>query len=623
MLLTRRQMLHRLACLAATPFVLAPGWTFAATAKAAVKRPVFDLGVASGDPSATGVMLWTRINPDSYDGVSPLYFQVATDSNFLHQVTAGMVDAADFSDTRDYTVRIDTKGLLKPGRRYYYRFIYRDVGSPRGRCRTLPGSDADLAQLRLGVITCQDYTNGYYPAFKHLAEEKLDFVVHLGDFIYESTDDARFQNPLPGRTLDLPSGAAVVQGIEDYRAIYRTYRRDRHFQRALRNHTWIVIWDDHEFANDCYYDWDTASPAAPDHPFNDAADPAASLTQLKLDSQQAWAEYVPTRVPIDLEAENPLERLSIYRRFRFGRLADLFLTDERSYRNGPPCGLSDIGGRILAPATPACQAAVADPSRSMLGEEQKAWLIDGLAKSKATWKLWGNEVQLQPLTIGLSALGGLLAGLGDSLDLLSVLKRLRDALPGDLLYVNLDAWDGYQAERQEIAAALQARGVGNLIALTGDFHTALVGYLKADYSRPNRDLENRLGVEFMTPAITSANLQEVVAAQINNATPLPLGITVGELFGLISGVLLKSGSVHALNNSIMYFDSAHWGYSVLELNKYQATFTIYAVDKETDDPNTPKKVLVQYVADSGVPNLRRTTGLSLFAAAEDGTEGVA
>lgn len=609
MLLTRRQMLHRLACLAATPFVLTPGWSHAATSRG-VKGPVFDLGIASGDPSVTGVMLWTRINPVSYDGVSPLHFEIASDAGFLNRVAAGVVDAADFSADRDHTVRLDTHGMLKPGRRYFYRFIYRGVASPFGRCRTLPRADADLARLRLGIVNCQDYTNGYYPAFRRLAEEELDFVLHLGDFIYESTDDARFQNPLPGRSLDLPSGAPVVQGLEDYRAIYRTYRRDPSFQRALRKHTWIIIWDDHEFANDCYYDRDTASPAAPDHPFNDMPDAIGRLTQLKLDSQQAWAEYVPARVNIDLGAEDPLARLRIYRRFRFGRLADLFLTDERSYRYGPPCGLGDIGQRLLAPATPACQAAAGDPARTMLGEKQKAWLVNGLAESSAQWKLWGNEVQLQPLTIGLSTLAGLLAGLTEGLDLLAVVQRLQEALPGDLLYVNLDAWDGYQAERREIAEALKARGVGNLIALTGDFHTSMIGYLKVDYTRANWDRDNLLGVEFMTPGLTSANLKEVVAAQINNTAPLPLGITAGELFGLVGGALLKSPTVHTLNNSIQYFDSAHWGYSVLDLDKYQAVFTIYAVDKAQDDDNAAKRMLVQYVADSGVPNLRRVLGTS-------------
>ena len=618
---TRRELFKRLALLAATPYALSPmradaglidliGWG----------DVVFSLSVASGDPTDSGVMLWTRINPPYYDPGSPLQFEIARDVGFTRRVAAGSVDAADFGPGRDCTVRLDTTGLLEPGQRYFYRFRYRGAVSRIGRCATLPAPGADLAKLRLGVVTCQDFTNGYYPAFAHLAEEDLDFVVHLGDFIYETTDDARFQHPLPGRALDLPSGATVAQGLADYRAIYRAYRSDRHFQRALEAHTWIVIWDDHEFANDCYFDPDTGAPAAPDHPFSGEADAAARLTSLKLDSQQAWAEYVPARVEIDLDSSNPLERLSIYRSFRFGRLAELFLTDQRSYRNGPPCGLGDFGARLLAPASAECAAAAADPTRTMLGAEQKAWLVNGLANSTARWKIWGNEVQLQPLKIGLSTVHALLTGLADPTGLAPVIERLRAALPGDVLIVNLDAWDGYAAERRELAEAFQARGVTNLIALTGDFHTCLAGYLKRDYDLPNRDLGNRVGVEFMTPALTSANLKELVAAQVGNATPLPrLGASVGDLVGLLAVVALNSATVRLLNNSIEFFDSAHWGYSVLELTRGHAEFSAYAVDKSRDAV-AGKRLLVRFLAEAGVPNLVRTDGLGALAEAGEGEE---
>jgi alkaline phosphatase D len=249
----------------------------------------------------------------------------------------------------------------------------------------------------------------------------------------------------------------------------------------------------------------------------------------------------------------------------------------------------------------------------MLGAAQKAWLVDSLANSGARWKLWGNEVQLQPLKIGLSTLQALLAGLADPLHLAPAVDRLRAALPSDVLYVNLDAWDGFDAERRELAEAFHDRGVTNLIALTGDFHTCLGGYLKRDYDRPNFDLDNRVGVEFMTPAITSANLKELMAAQIDNNLPLPeLGVTVGELVGVLAATLVDSTTVKLLNNSIEFFDSAHWGYSVLEVAGERAVFSAYAVDKSRDEV-TPRRLLVRFVADSGIPNLMRIDVPGLLA----------
>src|SRR5438034_1098891 len=201
----------------------------------------------------------------------------------------------------DHTVRVDLDGHLAPGERYHYRFVYGCKASRTGRCRTLPA--AGIGALRLALITCQDFTNGYYEVFRHLAADDVDFVLHLGDFIYESAGDPRFQMlPFEDRKIILPSDGKVAMDLRDYRHLYRTYRGDPNLQRALERHTFIFIPDDHETANDCYWDWMRDTLGAPDHP---RKDDVGAMRQLKLGSQRAWIDYVPARVVVEPGASHP------------------------------------------------------------------------------------------------------------------------------------------------------------------------------------------------------------------------------------------------------------------------------------------------------------------------------
>lgn len=518
---------------------------------------VFGLSVASGDPSPQGVILWTRINPEAWQAETKLAFEMAATPDFAKPLLQGLVEPAEFSSERDYTVKIDLDGRLEPGKLYYYRFIYNKTASRTGKARTLPAPSASLERLKLGVLTCQDYTNGYYATFAHLAQEELDFVVHLGDIIYETVGDPTFQSlPFPDRRLTLPSGQLVVQGLEDYRYLYRSYRSDPFFQAALEAHTWIIIWDDHETANDCYYDYDQDCTGLPDHPyFGDAA----ASNQLKLASQRAWSEYIPARPPYDPGASRPLDALTIYRSFQFGDLAELFMTDERTYRVPPPCGVDQVFGRYASLGCPEQNA----PTTSMLGPEQRDWLLEGMKRSRATWKIWGNEVLQMPLKI-------------------------------TALYFTLDGWDGYQYERELIARELQKAGVKNLVVLTGDLHSALAGYIQTDYSQD--DEKSRVGVEFMTPAVTSANLVEQISGILRTADTKSLSPEqkreVQELERLLQdpdGALQMA--VSALNPHMQFFNSSKWGYSVMEFDRSEATYTCYSVDKSRDDADASKAIL--------------------------------
>ncbi len=525
---------------------------------------VFSLGVASGDPTSSGVILWTRIDPEAYQPGLGMAFQVALDAAFNWVVLAGVVDGGAIGADRDYTIKLDLDGQLAANRRYFYRFIYAGVASVAGRCRTLPAPSASPAEIRLGLLTCQDYPSGYYGALHHLAQEDVDFVVHLGDFIYEQGSES---SDFPDRNITLPSGNSVAVDLGDYRHLYRTYRTDPFLQEVMARHTFIVIWDDHEFANDSYWDPALDAPGAPDHPF--AADPEA-LRQLKLDSQRAWAEYVPARPEVNPEATHPHDFLSIWRRFRFGDLLDLFMLDERTYRSPHPCGEALVGGRYVSPGCDQQDS----PDQTMLGVAQRQWLIGGLVTSPAIWKALGNEVLQMALTI----------------------PRPNQ---GSELFVDLDAWDGYRAERLALLHTVRQAGVRNLVLLTGDLHAYMAGYVKLDYGEANNgNPENVVGVEFMTPAVSSDNLGAVLA---------DLGFE-GEI---------GEGLIRLMNPHVRFADLYHWGYATVTFGRRACTYRAYSVDRTVNDANVPRTLLKELRV------LRNRTRLFDLTGAASGAETMA
>lgn len=520
----------------------------------------FPQSVASGDPTPSGVVLWTRINPGAHSPSSQLGFQVALDPSFRRMVTQGVIEASHITSAGDYTVRVDLDGRLSSNAVYYYRFIYNQTASRTGRCRTLPAPGEAIDSVRFAVVTCQDFTNGYYGAFSHIAiDPRIDFVVHLGDFIYDSVGDPRFQSlPYADRRLILPSRQPVVFDLQDYRALYRRYRSDPWLQMAMEYHTWVVTWDDHETANDCYWDYERDTLGAPDHPFQ--VDPTfgndpARLRGLKLAAQQAWTEYLPTRALFDAGASHPHDALVIYQNMLFGDLVELFMTDERTYRTPHPCGETGIGGRNLARDC----AQRRDPGATMLGATQRDWFVDGLVGSSAIWAAWGNEVFLGELTVGTP--------------------------DRSQIFLSLDAWDGYVAERVALFEALRNGGRKNVVALTGDLHSYLASYLKIDYADPsNENADNVLGVEFMTPSVTSSNLKEQF--QVENPPEPGPGVRTG-----LAPQYLLEGFVRAANPHVQFFNSQDFGYSTVEFTRAHCEYTAYAVDKTKDQFRPPRQTI--------------------------------
>ena len=512
---------------------------------------VFPQSVASGGPTPSGALLWTRLAPDVHDPETPLNVEVANDENFEDVVYRGRVPAARVGRTGDYTVTVDVNGELGPDSHYFYRFVYDGDASRMGRCRTLPRPDASPDRLRLAVVSCNSYLDGYFGAFGRVAERDADLLVHLGDLIYEHAGDG-----IGDRRIELPSGGPVATELADFRQLYRTYRTDEHLQRALERHTLVHVWDDHEIVDNRWWDYERDAPATDTQEWGD--DPEF-MRQLYAAAIRAYVEYVPVRVKYQPENDGGLdptalrEQFQLYRSLQFGDLAELFVTDERLYRSTPP----GAGGETVDVPT---DRVAENPGRTMLGDEQRRWFLDEVTGSDARWKLWINEVLVSPL------------------------RFVRDGS----VRVNADSWDGYPRERERILSRVGNADVENFVALTGDLHSYLASYLRTAYGEAQsvgeilgEDEGERTGVELMAPAVTSDNLS-----------------TAGYSDTAIA-------AVGAANSHVEWFDSRHWGYVVVDLGRDELVYSAYAVDRSVDSADAPERLLRRYRVPAGTTELRR------------------
>lgn len=398
----------------------------------------FPQSIASGDPRADSVMLWTRVVPSSLDATAAVATPAAGTEVAVRLIvvaadnTAGLGANAALTGTPvvdaklplkaefDNTLRHKVTGL-QPGQVYFYQFIAGDVRSNVGRFKTAPAATADVAQLQFAYLTCQDWSINHWGALGHIAaNESLDFIVHLGDYIYETVGEAFQSGAVETRhdQLKLPdgtfksgtSGAKYATTTADYRYLYKKYRTDTRLQAVHERFAFIAVWDDHEFTDDAWQDASTYEGIV-------AAD-GSDLHQpaRRRNANQAWFEYMPADVTFDASAST-FQNIQIYRDFQFGKLMQLVMTDERLYRAdhaipeasiNPATGkaLGSIGSRYLVPQQlldgaeaqkiAAATKAGADGlgAVSMLGVTQREWWKGKMKSATATWKLWGNEVSL-------------------------------------------------------------------------------------------------------------------------------------------------------------------------------------------------------------------------------------
>lgn len=369
----------------------------------------FTLGVASGDPAPDGVVLWTRLAPDPLSGGGmpaqrvPVRWEVAADEGFNRIVRRGETLAVP---ELAHSVHVEVEGL-EPARTYFYRFIYDGEASPVGRTRTAPAPGSTPAALTFAFASCQDYQGGYYTAYRHMAEEDLDLVVHLGDYIYEYG---------PRENAVRKHLGAEILTLEDYRARYALYKTDEDLQRAHAAFPFVVTWDDHEVDNDY----------AHDHP--EDGTPIESFLRRRAAAYQAYYEHMPLRKRSMPSGPD----LLLYRRITYGDLAEFNVLDTRQYRAPQPCGNGTIAD---------C-ADARGPGADILGAAQQTWLVDGLTRSRARWNVLANQLPFAP--------------------------TLRRA--GEGMGYAMDKWDGYTYSRDRVLEALREGQVSNPIVLTGDVH---------------------------------------------------------------------------------------------------------------------------------------------------------
>ncbi|MGB3632606.1 MAG: alkaline phosphatase D family protein [Rubrobacteraceae bacterium] len=559
-----------------------------------VNPRVFPQSVASGDPQKNGIVLWTRLR--SLRRGNRVAWEISRDNTFRRPVLRG---TARTGASKDNTVKIQLAGRreLKPFTTYYYRFIYNGNASRTGRFKTLPAPNADVAKVRFGYISCQDYTNGYFTALSYLSEENIDYVFHLGDYIYETVPPPggnAFQGGGPeNRQFEFPEDGNGDDGFEatslrDYRFTYRKYRSDRNLQRVQERYAFIAVWDDHEFVNDCY----GVSPSG-------EVDPPRQ-EQRRSSANRAWAEYQPVgtvglgaspdngRVRYRPGVEDPTAEIGIYRSFAFGNLMELVMTDERLYRDSHPCG-EETPDKYF---TPGC-GAIDEPGRTMLGARQKEYFLDKITNSTRTWKIWGNETMIMQLKLANTYLQG---GTDE------IFSDVSQDQNGDGVYTSLDQWDGYQAERREIAQRIRAAGTENFVTITGDIHTFIAGYVKDDYDNPLNDPTNAIGTAFVCGSITSSNLLELALGADNGGagdnSRVPQLTEQG-----FSG--LQTAFQQGSNPHFEFFDSSTHGYNLMEVTKSELICTMKAVST-IQQPQAELSTLARFRVPAGQVQIIRT-----------------
>ncbi|WP_026678632.1 alkaline phosphatase D family protein [Fictibacillus gelatini] len=403
----------------------------------------FTLGVASGDPLSDGVVLWTRLAPEPFNGggMPPsdvkVKWELAKDEHFRHIVQHGTEIA---SSHLGHTVHVEVSGL-KPESIYYYRFKCGNEISPVGRTKTLPKAGSNVSSLKFAFASCQQFEHGYYTAYKHMAKEDLDVVFHLGDYIYEYGPD---EYVAPNGNVRTHIGPEVTT-LQDYRNRYAQYRSDRNLKAAHSAFPWIVTWDDHEVENN----YANVIP--------EKGQPVEQFIKRRAAAYQAYYEHMPLRKSTMVGGN-----IQLYRSFQYGNLANFFVLDTRQYRD------DQANGDGSSPQTPESL----DPKRTLMGAEQEKWLFNNLEHSKAVWNVLAQQIFFAQRNYGTQASPKF----------------------------SMDAWDGYPAARQRLLDFAKTRDIDNFIVLSGDVHANWAANLLTNFDDPNSKI---IGAEFVGTSITS------------------------------------------------------------------------------------------------------------------------
>jgi alkaline phosphatase D len=426
------------------PLAATPAWI---TGKARFISYPFTLGVASGDPLATGFVLWTRLAPDPLDSTAagaepiPVSYQVAEDEGFKRVVQKGAVVA---HAENAHAVHVDVTGL-QPGREYFYRFRAGDEVSPTGRALTLPTATTALERFKLAICSCQNYEQGYFKAYRDMIAQDVDLIVHLGDYIYEYGVGGPLRR----------SPVTEAKTLADYRLLHSVYKLDPDLQAAHAHTSWLTTWDDHEVANDYAADQGQFFEDTKEFLLRRAA------------AYKAYYEHLPLR-----RAAAPIgPNATIFQRVNVGNLIEINMLDTRQYRTDQPCQTPDEGGWQLIDGK--CEDRF-DPARTILGEQQEKWLLWGMGRADAKWNVMAQ----------------------------GMLFSKHDYKPGEGELIGSEYWDGYVTSRDRVLDMFEKRKIANPIIVGGDVHANYVCDVKRDFEDPS---SKTVASEFVATSITSGN----------------------------------------------------------------------------------------------------------------------
>jgi alkaline phosphatase D len=429
-----------------TASALAPPLVRRVPAQPRLSGNPFTLGVASGYPLPTGVVLWTRLAPTPLlpgggmpREVVPVEWEVAHDEGMSRIIRRGQTAA---TPEWAHSVHVEVDGL-EPARWYWYRFRVGGEVSPVGRTRTAPTADASLDRLRFAFASCQNWEYGYFNAYRQMLADDLDVLVFLGDYIYEYAS---------GRDRVRPHGLPEAITLDDYRLRYALFKTDPDLQAVHAAYPWIVMWDDHEVSNDYADDR------------SEHLHPREWFLERRAAAYRAYYEHLPLRrqmVPLGPHAR-------LYHRVAFGELAQFHLIDDRQYRSHQPCMPAGRGGSAVVENC----AERLDPRLTILGETQERWLESELDRSRARWNVIGQQTLMAQLD--------------------------RKPGPGEQFWT--DGWDGYPVARRRLLEYLGKRKPANPVLIGGDVHTFWVTDLKPDFDDPRSPV---VATEFVGASITS------------------------------------------------------------------------------------------------------------------------
>ena len=519
---------------------------------------VFRHGIASGDPLPDAVLIWTRVTPTSSStpgsGTGPkvdVHWEVARDESFRHIVRRGTFSTGP---SRDHTVKVDVRGLA-PETWYFFRFRCAGVTSRTGRTRTAPARDATPDHLRFGVVSCANWQAGWFSSYRGLAaRDDLHAVVHLGDYLYEygpgeygyGFSDEDIRTHVPGHDM---------VSLSDYRQRHGQYKTDPDLQDLHAKYPWIITWDDHEVADDQWEDGAKNHDAATQAPY--------PIRRAR--AHRAYDEWMPVRLDGTAKLRDG-DRL--YRRFRFGQLAEISMLDLRSYRS------QQVQTDVPQPV-PVPDSGVSDPDRTITGRQQMDWLKDSLHRGRAQWKIVGNPVMIAPVDFG-----------AVPKDLLDPINDVTGLLPRDGFPYNVDQWDGYTDDRREVFEHIRDHQVTDALFITGDIHSGWAAELPYDAS--TYPVGDSAGVEFVCSSITSNNLKDITGSPARTTSVA------------VEQVILAN------NRHVKYLDFDSHGFSVLDVTPERAQMDWYVIgDRAVKD--TPVTWSVSYLTRTGTGRVEQAT----------------